>query len=79
LFYDFVYDKDTKKGKFTKFKTDKDKANKTIELLKNIEMTSIKDFRKSLSKIIPKTINKQLELGFEDVSIGKRFASVVER
>jgi hypothetical protein len=66
LFYDFVYDKDTKKGKFTKFKTDKDKANKTIELLKNIEMTSIKDFRKSLSKIIPKTINKQLELGFED-------------
>jgi hypothetical protein len=29
-------------------------------------MTSIKDFRKSLSKIIPKTINKQLELGFED-------------
>lgn len=66
LFYDFVYDKDTKKGKFTKFKTDKDKANKTIELLKNIEMTSIKDFRKSLSKIIPKTINKQLELGFKD-------------
>ena len=66
LFYDFVYDKDTKKGKFTKFKTDKDKANKTIELLKNIEMTSIKDFRKSLSKIIPKTINKQLELGLED-------------
>lgn len=66
LFYDFVYDKDTKKGKFTKFKIDKDKANKTIELLKNIEMTSIKDFRKSLSKIIPKTINKQLELGFED-------------
>jgi hypothetical protein len=66
LFYDFVYDKDTKKGKFTKFKTDKDKANKTIELLKNIEMTSIKDFRKSLSKIIPKTIDKQLELGFED-------------
>lgn len=66
LFYDFVYDKDTKKGKFTKFKIDKDKANKTIELLKNIEMTSIKDFRKSLSKIIPKTIDKQLELGFED-------------
>ncbi|MCT7464734.1 hypothetical protein N5S72_09760 [Aliarcobacter cryaerophilus] len=66
LFYDFVYDKDTKKGKFTKFKTDKDKVNKTIKLLKDIEMTSIKDFRKSLSKIIPKTIDKQLELGFED-------------
>ncbi|WP_260879805.1 hypothetical protein [Aliarcobacter butzleri] len=66
LFYDFVYDKDTKKGKFTKFKIDKDKVNKTIELLKDIEMTSIKKFRESLSKIIPKTINKQLDFGLEN-------------
>ena len=48
-----------------KFKTDKDKTNKNNRTFKNIEMTSIKDFRKACQDN-SKTINKQLELGFED-------------
>ena len=65
LFYDFIYDKDSKNGKFTKFKIDKNKAAETINLLKDIKLSSMKHFRESLSKIIPKTIDKQLGLGLE--------------
>lgn len=64
LFYDFVYDKETKRGKFTSFKTDINKAKKTIELLKELldSSNNLKAFRENLSKIVPNTLAKQLGL-----------------
>ncbi|MFP4487650.1 MAG: hypothetical protein ACLFOC_11875, partial [Campylobacterales bacterium] len=62
LFYDFIYDSDTDAGIFTKFALSQESFVKTKDVFSNIKCDNLYGFRKSIERVIPRILGKQIDL-----------------